>query len=76
MSFIKFIDNPQKLIEVILFILQEKPQISLRRLQKLIFQADRLHLNLHGRTITGITYVQGHEGPFAPKVHELVQQQV
>jgi hypothetical protein len=50
---ITFEFNSRKALEAILYILSKKPSVNLYNILKIIFEADKFHLNLVGRPVTG-----------------------
>lgn len=58
MSPIRFNINYQKSIEVVLYIIQKLGgSVNQYNLMKILFEADKYHLNHYGRPVTGDTYI-------------------
>lgn len=58
--------NPEKLREVLLYILEKvgaKPNVGETVLYKLLYFIDFDYYEKHGKSITGLTYVRNHFGP-------------
>ncbi len=58
--------NPEKLREVLLYILEKigaKPNIGETVLYKLLYFIDFDYYEKHGKSITGLTYIRNHFGP-------------
>ena len=51
--------NKEKCLESILFVLNKKPNIPVVEVLRILFVADKLHLNRHHRTISGDSLVRG-----------------
>lgn len=60
---------------VVLYILSKSPERSMNRLKlvKLIWLADRLHINKYGRKITKTSYVAMPHGPVASEILDLLK---
>lgn len=70
---IRFRFSARKAVEVILWFSNEKPGISLHNLLKLLFYADKHHLNRHGRPIVGDDYIAMQYGPVASTTYEILK---
>jgi hypothetical protein len=69
---IKFKPNIQKLIEVILYVVSNNPKHNRLSLIKILFCADKCHLNLYGRPVTGDSYKRTKIGPVPKRVFHLI----
>lgn len=54
---IKFVVNQDKALNVLLWILNKKPNIDVYNINKVIFAADCYHLNTYGRPVYGDKYI-------------------
>lgn len=54
---IKFTLNSKKALQCLLWVLKKKPGIDKYNIMKVMFEADRYHLNKYGRPIYGEKYV-------------------
>jgi uncharacterized phage-associated protein len=59
---IQFNINTQKVIEAVLWIIQ-KEESNMYNIFKILFSADKYHLNTYGRPVTGDTYIAMDYGP-------------
>ena len=71
-SKIKYKVNSEKAIETILLLSTLKPNIDLYHVGKIIFYAEKEHINKYGRPIIGDKYMCGKDGPFPSKIRDLV----
>lgn len=55
---IHFNTNEDKIIESLLFILDKQPYREISKIIQILFVAELIHLNLHGRPITGDIYIK------------------
>ena len=61
---IEFVLNGRRVIHVILYIIQQSGgEINKYKFMKIIFEADRYHLNKYGRVVTGDLYKKKAFGP-------------
>ena len=60
---IDFVLKPRKLASAIAYMVQQRPGLTKKQICKLLFFADKGHLLLHGRTITGDRYFALEQGP-------------
>lgn len=60
---IQFTPNHQKILETILWIANAKPRIDRYHLVKLMFLADKAHVNKHARPVSSDNYVAMEYGP-------------
>ena len=70
---IRFRFNPHKAIEVIVWLASRKPGITFHTLLKLLFFADKRHLNRYGRPIVGDDYVVMQYGPVASTTYDILK---
>lgn len=66
----RFLDT-RKTLEVILFVSEKEH--DLRRIMKYLYFADKLHLELYGRFITGDYYVKMDQGPVPSGAYDIAK---
>jgi len=59
---IKFKLNKRKAVEVVLWFVKEKKISDMYSIWKMLFEAEKYHLNMYGRPITGETYMAMQHG--------------
>ncbi len=64
--------NYEKAIEVIVWLANEKPEIDLYHISKVLFYADKAHLNKYARPILGDNYICMDYGPVPSGVRDLI----
>jgi len=64
--------NYQKAIETIIWIAQQKPGIDIYHIAKILFYADKLHVNRYARPITGDHYICMDYGPVPSGIKDLI----
>ena len=64
--------NYEKAIETIVWLASEKPGIDIYHLGKVLFYADKKHINRYGRPILGDTYIRMEYGPIPSGVKDLI----
>lgn len=64
--------NYEKAIETIVWLANEKPGIDIYRVAKVLFYADKKHVNRYARPITGDTYIHMDYGPLPSGVRDLI----
>lgn len=62
-----------KAIETIVWLAEKKPGIDIYHVAKILFYADKLHLNKYGRPIIGDTYIKMPYGPAPSAVLDLIK---
>ena len=60
---IKFILNTQKAIEAVVYLANKKPEMTQYFFMKMMFYADKLHINRYGTPIIGDEYIKMDNGP-------------
>jgi uncharacterized phage-associated protein len=70
---IRFRFNVRKAVEVILWFSEIRPGITLHTLLKLLFYADKYHLNRYGRPIVGDDYRALQYGPVASTTYDILK---
>lgn len=73
MARIEFETNYAKAIEAILYVLEGQPSVNLYNVLKSIFEADKLHLNRHGRPVTGDTYIKMQYGTVPSAIYDMLK---
>ena len=72
---LKFAADPEKVVNTILFFASRCPSPTKMKISKLMFYADKLHLNRYGRPITGDTYIKMNFGPVPSMALNLMRHQ-
>ena len=70
---IRFRFNARKAVEVILWFADKQPRITFHTLLKLLFYADKYHLNRYGRPIVGDDYRALQWGPVASATYDILK---
>lgn len=70
---IHFRNNASKSLEVILWFAQKRPGIDFHAILKLLFFADKEHLNQHGRPIVGGAYNALPYGPVSQPTYDILK---
>jgi uncharacterized phage-associated protein len=70
---IKFRVNVRKALEVILWFAEKRPGIDFHAILKLLFFADKYHLNQWGRPIVGDRYEAAPYGPIAQTTYDILR---
>lgn len=68
--------NSEKAVETILLLSTLENDIDLYHIAKVIFYAEKQHINQYGRPIIGDKYICGKDGPFPSKIRDLIQNTV
>jgi len=63
----------EKVLEALVFIAHERPGIQHWRILKVLFYADKCHLNRYGRPVTGDQYFAMKEGPVASNAYDMLK---
>ena len=71
-SRIDFRINYEKAIETIVWLANENPGIDIYHMGKVLFYADKKHINRYARPIIGDTYVRMEYGPAPSGVQDLI----
>jgi uncharacterized phage-associated protein len=66
--------NTRKAVEVILWLAEKQAPIDFYHVLKVVFYADKYHLNAYGRPIVGDTYGAFNHGPVATTVYDILKQ--
>ncbi len=64
--------NYAKAIEAIVWLAKQKPGIDIYHVVKVLFYADKKHLNKYARPILGDTYICANYGPLPSGIHDLI----
>jgi hypothetical protein len=70
---IHFEPNIEKALEAILYVLSKRPQVNLYNVLKVVFEADKRHLNQHGRPVTGDAYIKMKHGTVPSAIFDMVR---
>jgi uncharacterized phage-associated protein len=71
-SRIRYRINYAKAIETIVWLANQKPGIDIYHVAKILFYADKKHINRYARPIIGDTYICADYGPLPSGVHDLI----
>lgn len=71
MDIFKF--NEARTREAVLFILNSLDAVDKHKLSKLLYFADKIHLERYGRTITGDEYIKMEYGPVPSTVYDVIK---
>ncbi len=69
---IRFRLNWNKAIEAIVWLAKQRPGISFFQISKILFYADKAHVQLYGRPVLGDTYIAMEHGPVPSGVRDLL----
>ncbi|RLC19241.1 MAG: hypothetical protein DRI57_07435 [Deltaproteobacteria bacterium] len=69
---IQFKISHDKTTEVIIWLANMKPGIDIYHVAKVLFYADKMHINKYGRPITGDTYIRMPYGPVPSGLRDLI----
>lgn len=64
--------NYDKAVEVIIWLADQKPDIDIYHVAKVLFYADKMHINRYARPILGDTYISMDYGPVPSGVRDLI----
>lgn len=70
---IKFRVNGKKVLEVIVWLLNNKPGLTRYTLSKVLYYADKAHLEKHGRPVTGDRYIAMEDGMVPSLVLDMLE---
>lgn len=65
--------DPQKAVEIILYLSRRLPTPTFYYIMKVLYFADLLHLERYGRFISGDNYVAMGKGPVPSKVYDILK---
>ena len=68
--------NYEKAIEALVFLAEQKPGIDIYHVAKILFYADKMHVNKFARPILGDTYICMNHGPVPSGVRDLITDNV
>ena len=69
---IRFKISYDKATEAIVWLAHMKPQLDIYRVAKVLFFADKMHINKYARPIIGDTYIKMPRGPVPSAVRDLI----
>ena len=72
---IRFEMNANKAIEVLTWLANEQPGIAAFHVSKVLYYADKEHLNLYGRPVLGDIYIRMEFGPVPSKTYDLIKKE-
>jgi len=65
--------SSQKALEVILYLAGKRGKLDFYHIAKILFYADKYHLNIYGRPIVGDTYIAMPHGPVPQVVYNILK---
>src|SRR5207245_2507280 len=68
---IDFQVNYSKALEAVLYVLKQRRAVDLYATLKIIFEADKIHLNEHGRPVTGDRYIKMEYGTVPSFIYDM-----
>jgi hypothetical protein len=74
---IEFKINEKKSLEAVLYLASKSPgkKINIYNLLKMLFEADKYHLNQHARPVTGDCYVKMEYGTVPSSIYNLIKKE-
>lgn len=69
---IRYRINYAKAIEAIVWLANERPEIDIYHIAKVLFYADKMHVNKYARPIIGDTYISMDFGPLPSGIRDLI----
>ncbi len=72
---IEFEINYKKALEAILYVSSKREKVNVYNLLKAIFEADKWHLNQHGRPVTGDIYMRMQYGTVPSAIYDMLKQE-
>lgn len=67
-----FTVNVDKALETIVWLANQRPGLDIYHVAKIIFYADKIHLNRYGRPVVGDRYIKMDNGPVPSIVRDLI----
>ncbi|MCG3471841.1 SocA family protein [Xenorhabdus bovienii] len=65
--------DSEKALEAILYVASNAPNPDIYHIGKILYFADRKHLDRYGRLITGDTYIVMKDGPVASNAYDIIK---
>jgi len=65
--------DPVKALHLVLFVAQQVPHATFHTISKVIYFADKLHLQRYGRLICGDSYVAMKHGPVPSEIYDMMK---
>ncbi len=65
--------DPEKALQAILFVAKKLPGATFHQISKIIYFADKAHLQKYGRLICGDTYVAMKHGPVPSGIYDILK---
>ncbi|MBD2801423.1 SocA family protein [Xenorhabdus sp. M] len=65
--------DSEKALEAILYVASNAPNPDIYHIGKILYFADRKHLDRYGRLITGDTYIAMKDGPVASNTYDMIK---
>lgn len=73
MSSHRFRFDPEKALNLVLYVAREVPLATFHTISKVIYFADKLHLQRYGRLICGDSYVAMKHGPVPSEIYDMMK---
>ena len=73
MTSLRFRFDPEKALHLVLFVAQHVPNATFHTISKVIYFADKLHLQRYGRLICGDSYVAMKHGPVPSEIYDMMK---
>ena len=73
MERIQFHYSSEKLLEIVVYILKKIKKADYHKICKIIFYADKTHLNKYWCPISGDIYVKMNNGPVPSKIYDIIK---
>jgi uncharacterized phage-associated protein len=69
----RFHFDPEKALNLVLYVARAVPQATFHTISKVIYFADKLHLQRYGRLICGDSYVAMKHGPVPSEIYDMMK---
>jgi len=69
----RFRFDPEKALNLVLYVAKEIPPATFHTISKVIYFADKLHLQRYGRLICGDSYVAMKHGPVPSEIYDMMK---
>lgn len=73
MSMRRFRFDPEKALNLVLYVAGSVPEATFHTISKVIYFADKLHLQRYGRLICGDSYVAMKHGPVPSEIYDMMK---
>lgn len=69
----RFHFDPEKALNLVLYVARKVPKATFHTISKVIYFADKLHLQRYGRLICGDSYVAMKHGPVPSEIYDMMK---